>query len=247
MSLLYHFNHAEHAQTNIENRRLKIAKIDELNDPFEVKMGFDWDPELEAELTEGIELLREDMTAQLGLLCFSATWKSLLMWGHYADKHTGICMGFDFIGPKETLRNVEYRTDRFTVNTVFLETIGDEWEIEHCDNVESLPDASTPTEKDLQRLYRELFASKHLGWSYEEEIRLLTPLSDTKELDEKGNQFDQWSAQQLVLKEVILGVGCKKSVSEIEKWLTGQTGVTIYEARLHNSEFQLNRNEVGSC
>jgi hypothetical protein len=38
---------------------------------------------------------RAAVNASQGLLCFGADWSSSVMWSHYADKHKGICLGFD--------------------------------------------------------------------------------------------------------------------------------------------------------
>ena len=29
------------------------------------------------------------------ILCFSRNWDNLLLWSHYGDSHTGVCLGFD--------------------------------------------------------------------------------------------------------------------------------------------------------
>jgi len=35
------------------------------------------------------------MSETYGLLCFSKHWWNPLLWSHYADRHKGICLGFD--------------------------------------------------------------------------------------------------------------------------------------------------------
>jgi hypothetical protein len=48
-----------------------------------------------------------------GVLSFSATWKSVLMWSHYADEHRGICLEFDTGELRhEHLASVNYRGGR---------------------------------------------------------------------------------------------------------------------------------------
>lgn len=44
------------------------------------------------------DLLKEEVRRELeqhGVLSFSATWQSVLMWSHYADEHRGLCFEFD--------------------------------------------------------------------------------------------------------------------------------------------------------
>lgn len=48
-----------------------------------------------------------------GVLAFSATWQSVLMWSHYADEHRGICIEFDTSElPHDRLAKVRYDGDR---------------------------------------------------------------------------------------------------------------------------------------
>ncbi|HXN72747.1 MAG TPA: DUF2971 domain-containing protein [Candidatus Acidoferrales bacterium] len=35
------------------------------------------------------------MAKRFGMICFSKRWSNPLLWSHYADKHRGICLGFD--------------------------------------------------------------------------------------------------------------------------------------------------------
>lgn len=51
------------------------------------------------------------MHTHFGMLCFSGSWKNPLLWSHYANRHRGICLGFDVSGPViEKIRYVEART-----------------------------------------------------------------------------------------------------------------------------------------
>ena len=43
---------------------------------------------------------------ETGLLCFSKSWSNPVLWGHYAERHAGICMGFDV--SEDHLREVIY-------------------------------------------------------------------------------------------------------------------------------------------
>lgn len=50
---------------------------------------------------------------QRGVLSFSATWQSILMWSHYADEHRGLCLEFDTTElPHDRLAPVRYDSDR---------------------------------------------------------------------------------------------------------------------------------------
>jgi len=44
---------------------------------------------------EFLRWTKERLIGKLGLLCFSRNWHNPVLWSHYADKHRGICPGFD--------------------------------------------------------------------------------------------------------------------------------------------------------
>jgi hypothetical protein len=75
----------------IKNRRLKISTLDSLNDPFEV-LPFDLS---NVEHRIALEGTKDGMNQKTGLLCFCKHWHNPLMWAHYADRHRGICLGFE--------------------------------------------------------------------------------------------------------------------------------------------------------
>jgi hypothetical protein len=239
MSLLYNFMRAEYAKTNIEQQRLKIAKVEELNDPFEFRPGFDWDPDPDSELAElagCLETTRAQLATLSGLLCFSASWRHPLMWGHYACSHEGICLGFEFTGRKDVRPSVVYTTERPVVRLDDLKKFG---------NPDSGDEKMPEVVKRLHATFRDSLFHKHLDWKYEQERRLIVNIRSPppQHIDEDGNLFAPWNSNDLVLREVILGANCIKTPSDVEKWLTGQTGVKIFKAKLHNSEFEMNRAE----
>jgi hypothetical protein len=88
---LYHFIHPDFALEAIGLRRLKISRIDQLNDPFEMLAGTQSDPMTRLAMRE----LRRVISARLGILCFSRDWHNPMLWSHYADRHRGLCLGFE--------------------------------------------------------------------------------------------------------------------------------------------------------
>ena len=108
---LYHLTSAEHAISNIALCRLKVALLNQLNDPFEL---------LAAELLNNHELasavrdFKSQLAAKVGLLCFSSDWNDPVLWTHYASRHSGICLGLDV--PTELAMKVEYQNSRIKVS-----------------------------------------------------------------------------------------------------------------------------------
>lgn len=102
----YHLLCATHALDDIRHRRLKIATFDDLNDPFELwsiaqptRIDRDW-----------MRRSKKQMAREYGLLCFSRSWHSPALWGHYGDKHKGIALGFDV--RRECAKDVSYVATR---------------------------------------------------------------------------------------------------------------------------------------
>ena len=105
---LYHFLRADHALGDLRRKgRLKIAEIDNLNDPFELFCSSQRDHRIRTALRGW----KREITKAYGLLCFCAQWHNPLLWSHYADRHRGICLGFDVRDnlPKE-IRYLRTRT-----------------------------------------------------------------------------------------------------------------------------------------
>ena len=103
---VYHFSSAKYAVEDIQNQRLKIARINELNDPFEL-LAADL---LDKRDRQAFVKFKNQINEKFGIVCFSGSWESPLLWGHYADKHKGIALGFDVVDEK--LNEVNYTTMR---------------------------------------------------------------------------------------------------------------------------------------
>src|SRR5258707_1878815 len=117
MNHLYHFTTAKFALDDLRNRRLKIAQFDDLNDPFELKSVNLCNP-VHAQAFDGIEKINFEgykaaVAQRWGVLCFSEEKTDVLQWAHYADRHKGICLGFDVSGGQGKFGRVKYRTTRF--------------------------------------------------------------------------------------------------------------------------------------
>lgn len=141
---VYHFLNEEYGLESIEKRRLKISRFDDLNDPFEF---------FAIELTnkswrKALQDTKSDLAKEDGMLCFSKSWHSPLLWGHYADKHRGLCLGFDVI--EKPLIDVTYIKDR----------------------IDELP--SEINEETMRRW----ISTKYVDWAYEDETRAFLNLND---------------------------------------------------------------------
>jgi len=90
---LYHFTKKDHAMSDISNSWLKIATIEQLNDPFEfytniTQKGLDVDE-------SSLQKIRNKFQDNLGILSFSRYSNSPVQWAHYAEEHKGVCLEFE--------------------------------------------------------------------------------------------------------------------------------------------------------
>ena len=143
---VYHLLAKHWAICDLQRKRLKVARFDELNDPFEL---------LGAELPDREERQRFDQwktrtVATFGLLCFSRRWRNPVLWSHYADKHRGMCLGFDV--PDEYLQKVRYLPRRWKLSDY----------LSHTQQAGSL------------------FTTKFKNWAYEKEYRRIVRLDDAE-------------------------------------------------------------------
>ena len=77
----------------------------ELNDPFEflgIKLS-------DRGFRQALMETKRQLSETKGLLCFSKTWKNPVLWGHYADRHRGLCLGFDVPKTFEKINYVRLR------------------------------------------------------------------------------------------------------------------------------------------
>jgi hypothetical protein len=146
---IYKFLNAKYGLDALEKRRLKIARINELNDPFELLGTNLSDKELRRAFVEMKNALNENR----GLLCFSKRWRNPVIWSHYADGHRGLCLGFDV--PDHLLVNVTYTRNRAKSDKLFS-------------NDQSVK------EREMTRL----LSTKFSHWRYENEVRCFLSLDD---------------------------------------------------------------------
>ena len=88
---VYYFVESIFALENIKYKRLKVAEIMKLNDPFEFfSLNL-----TDNNLRKAVKRAKENFSKHSGIICFSRNWQSPVQWAHYADNHKGLCLGFD--------------------------------------------------------------------------------------------------------------------------------------------------------
>lgn len=112
---LYHLLPSEFALSDLALRRLKISRVHELNDPFEL-LAYKFQNE---EHRAAWEITKQKLMEGKGMLCFSRGWQNPVLWSHYADRHRGACLGFDV--PDDAPGEIDYLPERIELNEISMQ------------------------------------------------------------------------------------------------------------------------------
>lgn len=184
--LVYHLLPAKWGLDDLERRRVKVAEFRDLNDPFEL-VGVELSDQADR---ARFKSWRKLAVARFGMLCFSRTWRNPVLWSHYADKHKGLCLGFDV--PDGLLQTVRYLRKRMPFRSLVRGT----GEV----TVEPGP----------------LFHLKFKDWQYESEVRRVVQLTQASR---DGDHYFWPFGGQLALRKVIVGARCGVDADQLKQAL----------------------------
>lgn len=206
---VYYFSSAPIALSNLSLKRLKISRLADLNDPFELLAA----NLVNAEHRYAFGEMKLQLNESKGLICFSRTWSNPLLWGHYAEKHTGIALGFDI--PDSLLSEVLYTSQRVRIEV----------------------DPATKEVKLDEKVVNRLLRTKFSDWKYEEESRAFIELDHSTR---EGGMYFQDFSEHLNLMEVILGPRCELPIERIRTLLkSDHSHVKVLKARMGFTEFRV--------
>ena len=250
---LYHFIDEKYGLEDLREKHLKVARISDLNDPTEFLAA-----ELSTEeFRHAMESMKESLSNDYGILCFSENWKSLVQWAHYANKHKGLCLGFDI--PDHFLAKVDYVENRLSADEILArsKTLSDQLE-EKMDAFIGQPTSpdeferrkrkfleeeyprllrqQTESDQEGRAFMKKVLTTKGVEWRYEKEYRIFPRLDSCERI--KGLHFVKFPSEELTLREVIIGPRSDVTCKQIEDALGGMVDrVNIRKARMSRSEY----------
>lgn len=204
---VYYLTGAQYGISNVALRRLKVSRFASLNDPFEL---------LGVNLTDKVKRAafrktKEEIDKDKGLICFSRHWKNPVLWGHYAERHTGIALGFDV-------------SDKLLSPVIYAKKLVD-------------ADLHLKNGRPARELVDRLIRTKFYDWKYENELRLFVQLDH--EMAEGGMYFVPFS-DEMQLAEVILGPKCTLPIEGVRALLKQQgSSAQVLKARIAFSRFEV--------
>jgi hypothetical protein len=205
----YKFLDEKYGLKDITERRVKVSTFADMNDPFEL-LGSRWS-HVAVE-----DAINADSTSEYGVLCMSRNCTDPLLWAHYADKHRGVCLGFDIPDNPSVVHPVIYVDERELQDPyLLLKTL-----------------SSRPLEVAQSAVMRKLLL-KYKRWEYEDEVRLFKRLG-------RGLTFVLFDDEDFALKQVILGLRCTASKKSILQRLRGYNReIEILKAELSQDRFEI--------
>lgn len=211
---VYHFLNKKYGLESLQKRRLKISTFDSVNDPFELLCH-----ELsDAELRKGMSAFKRLAAAESGMICFSKSMHSPVQWAHYADRHKGICLGFDI--PEKYLAPVKYVSERVDYE------LKRPW-----------------FDKGIDPRAEQCFLTKYDHWSYEEEVRMFGELGNA---DSESGLYFQVYHDDMKLAEIIIGCASDVKIRNLEdSYGRDFHGIDVYKVRPAFKSFRMVRDQRG--
>ena len=218
----------------LEFSELYCARLDQLNDPLDCKVN--WKSAIDVALEQPLNSRRRNTVLEIrdafsdrspqieaGICCFTVNLDNPLMWSHYANSHSGVCLYYEIPS--------QYVLDRYPESSPFFFVgvsqvyYGDSSFSDWLINGDlEMPRKAEPIENAVSRL----FCSKSSHWAHEEEARLVF------------NSPGQLQLKPDFLKEITFGV----MTPEIDKKLVAKTVLrnndkVVFQARTSQT------NEIG--
>ncbi|SNS98400.1 DUF2971 domain-containing protein [Tropicimonas sediminicola] len=215
--LVFRFLNEKYAIRALREKRLRISRIEELNDEFEfIGLALKGRKDRKA-----LREIRSHLHQKSGIICMSERWSNPLLWAHYADNLRGIALAFE-IAPTR-FHQVKYVSKRPKLLDLGHRTL----------------DGITPAD------IKQLMLTKFDAWAYEEERRGFFELREGETIS-GGTHFFEPFSDQMALRQVIVGPRCSVKRREISEALGDLSDIVeSFRARAAFQGFSIvrNRNE----
>lgn len=170
---LYKYCSESYLIENLKNNQIFLGKIANCNDPLEGAVNFNVNTMLLDDFIKAYypfavnfnwfgksntihqvqKKLMSDFKNESGICCFSETHKLMTMWGHYANKHHGVCLEFN----KAEFEDYGIEKVHYAKKVPIIEIL----------------EKSQLQKRTLLENYRKACLTKSEGWGYEKEWRII--------------------------------------------------------------------------
>ena len=167
---------------------------------------------------------RED-NANYGICCFTPDWDNLLMWAHYGDSHSGICIEYD-------ISNCD---DEFYINFFPVEYVPNRISI----NSDEINDDGSPNQLKMTHKNFRYLLCKSTEWEYEKEWRNIIYIDGDPKNDENRK------IKSPIVKAIYFGINCKESDKKYIKEKITDPRIKFYDLRTNIKDYKIEKDIFG--
>lgn len=196
------------------NKALK-SKIEKFNEEFEKKS------------VDPLKRLSQDAL----ISCFSKKYDSILMWSHYSNSHTGICIEIE--EDRTDFHDVIYSKERVKFDLINI--------VKRILGADFLGESIDFKDTDTNYLFLKPFFTKSKDWAYEEEVRCITSrINPTIEGFEISDCIPYLNVK---ISKIYVGINIKDDdLNEVLK-LAYARGIPVVYMQKHPTDFALTVDE----
>lgn len=241
---LYRYSPADYNNiAALETRRLFLSEAVGMNDIYEG---------LSCTADDSVVDNLEELRDVAYLKSFSEHKNDLLMWGHYGEEYSGMCIEYDLCSIEDScayhLFPVVYSDKRHTNGNLKC-TMRELFELKHDQKNQNCPD-----EFDSLKDIMPLFVFKSNAWSYEAEWRLIVPYLQMNCMWTEVATSDEGHAEQYEIdtryisfpyaSAVYLGPRMEKHKKHHIAGICRRLNIKAYEANLSPDSYKLIAKEI---
>ena len=169
-----------------------------------------------------LDKVHSSLGQKVGITCFSQRWDNILMWSHYANKHTGICVEYDFDIPFDTSPNSLLLPIRYTSERPLIP----------IDKVWPVDDASKENAHDKRATslaFTKALISKSNVWKYEQEWRHIVFLS------EQSTRL----VELPIVSKIIMGVNISEENRKVIADFAAKKRIALYQTHMKEDKYEM--------
>lgn len=218
------FNDVFDCDISIDEKEIFNSALQMVPDKRGVRPGSPMWRQLKQTISKEIEPLRytfEYMKMTMGISCLSELCDSLLMWAHYANNHSGVCVEYELLEINQQLGfspvPVIYSDERARFCSINQDTI----------------------EADSTSVLIESLTSKSPEWSYEKEWRIIqdnVACGDKWDIERNGALLDMIRPSS-----VILGCEAKPEFEKTVREYCENSKINLYKMKKDESLYRLKK------
>ena len=182
--------------------------------------------EAQDKISDAIKIIKEKINENFGISCFAERNDNILMWSHYANKHTGFCVEYDLSKMKSQEAKIMLYPVIYSKKRPLLPL--SMFDFSDIKNVKAV-DGVFPYADIAESLLR-----KSDIWQYEEEWRIIHTLSN---LDEQKLYED-------IITGVYLGANIDHGNERMIREKATQKGIPVKKMRLLEDKYELKPIEI---